>query len=65
MWVYNKLLSIVFKFIADRVRAFSLAFRLLDLDRYTFPIRKTIETAIEVAENASFQHEKNMFSENV
>ena len=61
--VYNKF--ILLKFIADREFAFSLAFRFLNLDRYTFPIRITIETAIQVAKNARFQLKKNMFSEKV
>ena len=57
--------SILLKFIADMGRAFPLAFRLLNLDRYTFPIRITIETSIQVAKYASLQHKKNKFSEKV
>ena len=60
-----KFISILLKFIADRGRAFSLAFRLLNVDRYTFPIRITIETVIQVAKNASLQQENNKFSEKV
>ena len=56
---YDKLISMLLKFIADREHAFSLAFRLSNLDRYDFPIRITIETAIRVAKNASFS--KNIF----
>ena len=39
-WPHN-MMSIFLKFIADRGRAFSLAFSLLNLDRPTFPIRST------------------------
>ena len=35
---YNKLVSILLKFIADKGRAFSSAFRLLTVGRYSFPI---------------------------
>ena len=41
-------------FIADKGHAFSLAFRLLNLDRYSFTIRKTIKTLL---------HEKKKLSD--
>ena len=40
---HNKLIFILLKFIADKGRAFSLAFRLLNVDRDNFPIRMTIQ----------------------
>ena len=57
----QKCIYTLLKYIADRERAFSL----LNLGRYNFPIHITIETVIQVAKNASLQHEKNKFSEKV
>ena len=62
---YTKLISTLLKFITDKGRGFSQAFRLLNLDRYTFPIRITIKTVIQVAKNTSLQRERNKFSEKV
>ena len=62
---HNKLISTLLKFIADRRRAFPLAIGLLNLDRYTFPIHISIGTVIQVAKNASLQHENNKLSEKV
>ena len=39
---YIKLMLILLKFIVDKERAFSLAFRLLNVDEYYFPIRLTL-----------------------
>ena len=48
------------RFIADKGRPFSLAFRLLNVDRYSFPIRIIIQTLIQVAKNTRVsEHEKN------
>ena len=43
---YNKLISLLLRFIADKGHAFSQAFRLLNVNRYYFNIRITI-SAIE------------------
>ena len=40
---HDKLIFILLKFIADKGHAFSLAFRLLNVDKYSLPIRITIE----------------------
>ena len=55
---YNKLISMLSRFIADKGRAFSPAFRLLDVDRYSIPILITIKTLLK-----SLIHEKNKLSE--
>ena len=65
MGAYNKLISILLKFIADRGRAFSLPYRFLNLDRYAFPIRITAGTVIQVEKNDNLQLEINMFLENI
>ena len=54
--MYIKLKPILLKFIADRGRAFSLAFcSLLNLDKYTFPFHITIEIEIQVPKIASLK----------
>ena len=44
---YDKLISMLLRFIADKGPDFSLAFRILNVDIYSFPIRITIKNCPE------------------